>query len=143
MGMNYYTETDYTETGYGLFLTDDEMMIFARKIYEKDGQKLEKGKEEDLIDFLYDLPDSILVSDDNFDERDVFFLDKEDHICDFADGLMLYAKKQGNIFKEEEDQLYSGPDEMAKEFEDRYGKYLPEGFDIKSRLCYFAGAVYL
>ena len=126
MGMNYYAET-----GYGLFLTDDEMMIFARKIYEEDGQKLDE------------LPNSILVSNDNFDERDVFFLDKKDHIWDFTTGLMLYAKKQGHIFKREEDQLYSGPDEMAKEFEDRYGEYLPEGFDIKSRLCYFAGAVFL
>lgn len=138
MGMNYYAET-----GYGLFLTDDEMMDFARKMSEEDGQKLEEVEEEDLIDLLYDLPDSILVSDDSFDGRDVFFLDKEDHVWDFADGLMLYAKKQGRIFKREEDQLYSGPDEMAKEFEDRYGKYLPDNFDIKSRLCYFAGAVFL
>lgn len=138
MGMNYYAET-----GYGLFLTDDEMMIFAKRMCEKDGQKLEEVEEEDLIDLLYELPDSTLVSDDNFARRDVIFLDKEDHICDFADGLMLYAKKQGHVFKREEDQLYSGPDEMAKEFEDRYGKYLPEGFNIKSRLCYFAGAVFL
>lgn len=138
MGMNYYAET-----GYGLFLTDDEMMIFARKIYEEDKQKFEKCEGEDLLNLLYDFPDSILVSDDNFDQRDVLFLDKEDHIWDFTTGLMLYAKKQGHIFREEEDQLYSGPDEMAKEFEDRYGEYLPEGFDIKSRLCYFAGAVFL
>jgi hypothetical protein len=96
---------------------------------------------EDLIDLLQDLPDSILVSDNEFDKRDVIFLDKEDHIWDFADGLMLYAKKQGHIFKEE-DQLYSGPDEMTKEFEDRYGKYLPDNFDIRSRLCYFAGAMH-
>ena len=138
MGVNYYAET-----GYGLFLTDDEMMIFARKMYEKDGQKFEEVEEEDLIDLLQDLPDSILVSDDNFDNRDVIFLDKQDHIWDFADGLMLYAKKQGHIFKGEEDQLYNGPDDMAKEFEDRYEKYLPDNFDIKSRLCYFAGAIFL
>lgn len=146
MSMNYYAET-----GYGLFLTDNEMMIFAKRMCEKDGQKLEEVEEEDLIDLLYEdlidllyeLPDSTLVDDDNFDRRDVIFLDKEDHICDFENGLMLYSKKQGHIFKREEDQLYSGPDEMAKEFEDRYGKYLPDNFDIKSRLCYFAGAVFL
>lgn len=138
MGMNYYAET-----GYGLFLTDNEMMIFAKRMCEKDGQKFEEVEEEDLIDLLYDLPDSVLVSDNSFDGRDVIFLDKEDHICDFADGLMLYAKKQSHIFKGEEDQLYSGLDEMAKEFKDRYGKYLPKGFDIKSRLCYFAGAIFL
>lgn len=138
MGVNYYAET-----GYGLFLTDDEMMIFARKMCEEDGQKLEEVEVEDLIDFLYDLPDSILVSDDNFDKRDVIFLDKEDHIWDFADGLMLYAKKQGHIFKGEENQLYSEPDEMVAEFKSRYGKYLPDNFDIKSRLCYFAGVMFL
>ena len=138
MGMNYYAET-----GYGLFLTDDEMRIFARKMCEKDGQKLEEVEEEDLLDLLHDLPDSILVSDDNFDNRDVIFLDKEDHIWAFTYGLMLYAKKQGHIFKGEEDELYSGLYEMAEEFEDRYGKYLPDNFDIKSRLCYFAGAIFL
>lgn len=141
MSMNYYAET-----GYGIFLADDEMMIFARKMYEEDRQKLEEvddDPEEDILEILYDLPDSILISDNDFDKRNVFFLDGKDHIWDFANGLMLYAKKQGHIFKGEEDQLYSGPDEMAKEFEDRYGKYLPDNFDIKSRLCYFAGAVFL
>jgi hypothetical protein len=34
MGVNYCVET-----GYGLFLTDDEMMIFARKMCEEGGQK--------------------------------------------------------------------------------------------------------
>lgn len=138
MGVNYYAET-----GYGLFLTDDEMRIFARKMCEEDGQKFGDAEGKDLIDLLQDLPDSILVSDDNFDNRDVIFLDKENHIWDFADGLMLYAKKQGHVFKGEEDQLYSGPDEMVAEFKSRYGKYLPDNFDIKSRLCYFAGAMFL
>lgn len=140
MGMNYYAET-----GYGLFLTDNEMMIFAKRMCEKDGQKFEEVEEEDLIDLLYDLPDSILVSDNDFAGRDVFFLDKDGCTRYFVDhsGLMLFAKKQGSIVKEKEDKLYNDLDDMAKEFSDRYGKYLPDNFDIKSRLCYFAGAIFL
>lgn len=135
MSMNYFSET-----GYGIFLTDIEMMVFAKKMNE-----VNDASKEDLLDLLYNLPDSIVVSDDNFDQRHVFFLNGEEtwDTWDSANGLMLYSKKQGSIFRNEEKKLYSGPDEMVKEFEDRYRKYLPDNFDIKSRLCYFAGAIFL
>lgn len=130
---------NYAETGYGLFLTDDEMRIFAKRMYE---EEVGDTSEEDILESLYGLPDSIVVSDNDFDKRYVLFLNGED-AWDSANGLILYSKKQGSIFRNKEDNLYSGPDEMAKEFKDIYGKYLPDNFDIKSRLCYFAGAIFL
>lgn len=63
-------------------------------------------------------------------------------------GLFLYAERQGScvvVDSEERNysrELYYDLDDMADEFQRRYGKYLPEGFDFVSHLAEFHGTVY-
>lgn len=113
----------------GLFLDEEETGAFIKEL-KKDYK--ECWSEDDILCGFE--PNDGCVVDYRFVSGSMQRLNggKED----LQNGPLIFARRQGGILK---GSTYSGPDEMAKEFEDRYGKYLPEDFDYASHLVRLTG----
>lgn len=83
-------------------------------------------------------------SDDNYDMRNIIHLKSRatdtDDMDDFVTGAFFYAQKQGSILVNDEKNCYSSLSEMANEFQETLGEYLPNDFDYEAHLCWFCGA---
>ena len=95
--------------------------------------------------YIYIDLDASYLCDDEYDLRHVMHLDGKKHKEDnnaFVDGAFLYAKKQGSVVRNEKltDRTYASLSEMAEEFRELYGEYLPSDFDYVRHLCHFLGA---
>lgn len=96
----------------------------------------------DEDEVCYEIGASVLC-DDEYDMRHVWHLDVKEHQDDdddFVDGVFLYAEKQGCITLEHSNYAYKNLNEMADEFRQAYGNYLPDDFDYVGHLCHFLGA---
>lgn len=133
----------FGETGYGLFLNEEEAEEMAVAVENVDGLS-------DITTYnLTDLFDGSRLDDDWYDARIIRYLDHKEHSegggC-FVCGVFFYAERQGEIVRWNDNSpspnIYRSLDEMADEFKEHYGKYLPEDFDFKDHLVSFIGAVH-
>ena len=130
------------EQGYGLFLNTEEAEAFVHKYVMANFLYGEDGECYGEDDVYAELSASHLC-DDCYDIRKIWHLDGKAHKEDndaFVDGLFLYAEKQGCIFLDHSDDAYANPSEMADEFRQAYGNYLPDDFDYVTHLCFLLGA---
>ena len=125
------------ETGYGLFLNEEEADAYAKAYAEKN------ETDDDIYTVFYDNGASFF-SDDNYDMRNIIHLKSRatdtDDMDDFVTGAFFYAQKQGSILVNDEKNCYSSLSEMANEFQETLGEYLPNDFDYEAHLCWFCGA---
>lgn len=122
------------ETGFGLFLNEEEAASFEHAFAEKNGLY------DDAVCDYIGVSVSVL-RDDEYDLRHVWHLDGKEHQEDYDDfvcGIFLYAQKQGGITSTA--HIYNDLNEMADEFRQRYGEYLPDNFDYVGHLCFILGA---
>jgi len=121
------------EIGFGMFLNEEEAASFAHVFAE------DQGLYDDTV-FDY-IGGNAVLSNAEYDLRHVWHLDgkahKEDD-DDFVYGVVLYSKKQGGITSTA--KIYADLNEMADEFRQRYGSYLPDDFDYTAHLCFLMGA---
>ena len=122
------------EMGFGMFLNEDEASSFAQVYADKNGIYADAA-----FDFFGN--ENAVLSNDDYDLRHVWHLDGRSHKeddDDFVYGVVLYSKRQGGITSTA--NIYTNLDEMANEFRDRYGDYLPQNFDYLGHLCFLMGA---
>lgn len=131
----------YGEHGYGMYLNTDEADKFITEF----------AKQNDLDkDYKYDIVNSISgteLNDDRYDGRGILALDRNNSGIDndFADGIFIYANKQGAIFNKLDvisDDTYSDIHEMSEEFRNDFGKYLPKEFNYEAHMVEFYGAAF-
>lgn len=136
------------EHGIGMYLNPDEADTFCEAYVKKHGVdelKPSEIEDEELEEAKEDVPIELgatVLDDDHCDMRIIWHLDGK--TCggsddDFVDGLFLYAEKQGAFFETNTRDLYKDIGEMAEEFRDHFGQYLPEGFDYESHMCEYLG----
>lgn len=93
-----------------------------------------------------EIEDFSILDERHFDGSEVYTLDYYNREGDgFVDGFILYSYRQGRIFDHpiEESpnlQTYKDIHEMANEFRNRIGQYLPKDFDYEGHLVTFSGA---
>ena len=122
------------ETGFGMFLNEEEAASFEHAFAAKN-----ELYDDAVCDYI-GVSVSVL-SDDEYDLRHVWHLDGRQHAEDndnFVYGVFLYATKQGGITGTA--KIYTDLNEMADEFRQTYGSYLPDDFDYLSHLCFLLGA---
>ncbi|MCI5760063.1 MAG: hypothetical protein MR218_08440, partial [Eubacterium sp.] len=120
------------EQGYGLFLNTEEAEAFVHKYATTNFL----SEDEDEYDVYCEIGASDLC-DDRYDIRQIWHLDGKAHKEDgdtFVDGIFLYAEKQGCIVLDHSDDAYANLFEMADEFRQAYGNYLPDDFDYVAHL---------
>lgn len=122
------------EQGYGFFLNREEAAAF-----EHEYATANFLCEDDVCSELC----ASDLCDDNYDIRQVWHLDSKAHKEDndtFVNGIFLYAEKQGCIALDHSEDAYANLFEMADEFRQRYGNYLPDDFNYVAHLCFLLGA---
>lgn len=144
------------QTGYGMFLNEKEVLAFAEKYvhsseyqqhalsYALDVQCDPADPEyaQNILSYAQDALNFTVVDNDLYSLRNIAHLDGKAHDedgDDFAYGAFFYAKKMGAITRDSDD-LYDSIDEMAEEFQKKFGAYLPDGFDFVGHLCFIRGA---
>lgn len=128
------------EQGYGLFLNREEAAAFEHEYATTN--YLCEDEEDEEGEVCNEIGASDLC-DDNYDIRQVWHLDGKAHKEDndtFVDGIFLYAEKQGCIVLDHSEDAYADLFEMAEEFRQAYGNYLPDDFDYVAHLCFMLGA---
>ena len=132
----------WVEHGYGMFLTNEEAKAMAKAIVIECSKPTD-SIDDDTDDILFEQFSASIVNDDRYDGREIISLADENG-SDFVDGVMLYGSKiLGTIFADEvEDMCYKNIDDMAEDFKNIYGKYLPTDFDYKAHLVEFRGAIF-
>lgn len=119
------------EFGFGMFLNEEEAASFEHVFAEKEGLY-----EDAVFDYI---GENSVLSDAEYDMRHVWHLNGEMEDNDnFVYGVFLYSKRQGGITSTA--KIYTDLDEMADEFRQRYGMYLPDNFDYVGHLCFLLGA---
>ena len=127
----------WVERGYGMFITNEEAKdMVAEYVRQTDST-------DDIDDILCEKFGASIVNDDRYDGREFISLLTENE-CDFVDGVMLYGSKIiGTIFADEvKIECYKNIDDMAEDFDNIYGKYLPTDFNYKAHLVEFRGAIF-
>lgn len=140
------------EHGIGMYLNPDEADAFCEAYVKKhgvDGLKPSEIENKDLEEAKEDVSlelGATVLDDDHCDMRFIWHLDGitcettcGDSDDDFVDGMFLYAEKQGAFFETDRRYLYKNIGEMAEEFRNHFGQYLPEGFDYESHMCEYLG----
>lgn len=137
----------YAIHGFGLFLEPDAAEEFAKK-FSKDFD----GTDEEALDTfeVFQTFDCVSMVDDDYDTCIINPLVRQSAIpFDYENthgGAILISQKQGKIFDDaplstvddfHKGASYKNPQEMADEFKNEYGKYLPEDYDILKHLCSF------
>lgn len=131
--------------GYGLLIPAEDADEFVSK-YAADAST--DADEENPYEFWdMEAEDALYITDDMYDNVSTWKITNNSgsDYDDAYDGIFLYADKQGALFMHDgrgkaHDAMYDSPNELVKEFSDKYGTYLPDDFDIKSHLCLLAGA---
>lgn len=132
----------WVECGYGMFITNEEAKAMAKAIVTEFGKQTD-SIDDDIDDILLERFSASIVNDDRYDGREFINL-ADGNGSDFVDGIMLYSSKvTGTIFADEtENMCYKNIDDMAEDFKNIYGKYLPTDFDYKAHLVEFRGAIF-
>lgn len=124
------------QQGYGLYLTEEEGESFIHKYATANFLE-----DVDVCDEL-----EAVHLDDEFTGFDIFELTPLDgkahkeYNDEFMHGYFLYAEKQGCIVLDHSNDAYANLSEMADEFRQAYGNYLPDDFDYVAHLCFMLGA---
>lgn len=135
--MNHYFGTN----GYGLFLNMQEYEDF-KKAYSEIND-VQDAEDAFYSDDVFNAGFAILC-EDPYDGRSIcHFADIDgENDEDFADGLFLFAEKQGAIFLEDRSRAYANMNEMEEEFKAKFGKYLPGNFSYVDHIAWLNAAQY-
>ena len=131
----------WVERGYGMFITNEEA---KNMVVEYMTQTDSTDDIEDVLeDILHEQFNASVVNDDCYDGRETISL-ADGYGRDFVNGVLLYGSKIiGTIFADEaKTECYKNIDDMAGDFKNKYGKYLPTDFDYKAHLVEFRGTIF-
>lgn len=121
---------EYSIHGYGLFISDEEEIMKHLVVEAEESYGI-------LEDFCTEF-NGVVLDDDHYEARDVYLL-KSRKLEELANGVFFFASRHGGIFAGD-DEVYSSPEEMAKEFSELIGEYLPENFDYEAHLAELTGS---
>ena len=134
--MNHYFGTN----GYGLFLNMQEYEDF-KKAYSEINDVWD-AEDAFYRDDAFNAGFAILC-EDSYDGRSIcHFADIDgENDEDFADGLFLFAERQGGVLaKSASCSIYPNITAMADEFRKKFSTYLPEDFDCEGHLAFLCGS---
>ena len=133
MSMGYYPVDDY-----GLVLDEEAIVCIVSKEFED-------FDENEDFDWGYELYDAGICeyigefSGEARQLRDTGIIDW-DKIKYYHDCEIVYVPMScyPTIFK----SAYNNMDEIVREFKSKLGKYLPNDFDYRSRICHISGTYF-
>lgn len=136
----------YALSGYGMFLCEAEAISAANAFCKSLAENSDDYNDyENLYKFSCESGATQVSEDDGFEGRSIYPLNMDGtpddgNPLDNPDGLMFFSEKQGTILSGYVGATYQTLEEMANDLRKRYKKYLPDDFNYRKHLCFFAGA---
>lgn len=129
MSSNYPSSSIFAMHGYGMYLDKHELSDMLAKMSQGCGKRIAAG---DLYEWDATPLDHRHLTWWNIGDLP----DKEDGYD--LPGAFLFAEKSGSIF-DGTGATYRTPDELADEMRERFGAYLPDGFDYATHFASMLG----
>lgn len=133
---------DYAVNDYGLLMTKEMLKAVASKVIENYSDEEYDNNEMDFNYKLYEFGIIETISEFTGEAMKIN-IDGSDNWSNgecFNSECIYYipASKYPSIFT----AAYNNIDEMANEFKEKLGEYLPDDFDYKSYICHIVGTYF-
>lgn len=133
---------DYAVDDYGLILTGKTLQFIAGKISD---DYTESKWYEDEYDFIFEIVDKLGAQYISEFTGEALRIDDDGDIDwrgaeSYSGDIVVYfpISRYPTLFE----AAYGGMDEMISEFRDRYGEYLPSGYDYRENVRHLTGTYY-
>ena len=132
---------EYAVNDYGLVLDGETMKLIASKMFddfadydeEYDGDWGYELYDKGICEYIVDFTGEAQEVDSNghyWGENSIYY--EGDAIC------YISVSNYPTLFR----KAYNNINELVEEFKEKVGKYLPEDFDYRSRICHICGTYY-